>query len=422
MRLFLAVLAGKLVRQVVKLRGGGSAYPGRFALLIYPNLIKKTVSNFRDGVVLVSGSNGKSTTTSLVVTALESQGLRVFTNSSGSNMPRGIASAIVNSASLFGRIVADIAVIEVDEGYAPQIAKDLAPNWFVLTNIQIDQLNRFYEPDRVFEMLLAASSFATDGVIVNGSDVNLIELVGRLNGKSCYQVVASPDALRVWPKGGLAAPIFGLSHKNVDAPVLVKILSENNGVSGLEVAGKDVSVSMPGKGLHFAIATSLSIALASKIAGPNFDLDKAVTEISAQATVYGRGELTSHKGASFQIMMMKNPPSMQANLVAMGRTKINIWIAVDEGTPDTSWIYDIDFSGVSGVEVVSGTMAWHIALRLRYAGIPVHSVIPDTKDALHRYVDYLLSIGEAGILLSNYEQMMLVRKLVGLHDLEGGRS
>jgi hypothetical protein len=121
-------------------------------------------------------------------------------------------------------------------------------------------------------------------------------------------------------------------------------------------------------------------------------------------------------------MMMKNPPSMQANLVAMGTTKINIWIAVDEGTPDTSWIYDIDFSGVSGVEVVSGPMAWHIALRLRYAGIPVHSVIPDTKDALHRYVDYLLSIGEAGILLSNYEQMMLVRKLVGLHDLEGGRS
>ena len=144
MRLFLAVLVGKLVRQVVKLRGGGSAYPGRFALFVYPNLLKRTLSNFRLGVVLVSGSNGKSTTTSLTVAALESQGFKVFTNSSGSNMPRGIGSAIIHSARLSGKIDADIAVIEVDEGYAEQIAKELAPNWFVLTNVQIDQLNRFY--------------------------------------------------------------------------------------------------------------------------------------------------------------------------------------------------------------------------------------------------------------------------------------
>ena len=422
MRLFLAVLVGKLVRQVVKLRGGGSAYPGRFALLVYPKLLTLTLSNFRLGVVLVSGSNGKSTTTSLAVATLESQGLRVFTNSSGSNMPRGIASAIVHSAKLSGAIDADIAVIEVDEGYAEQIAKELVPNWFVLTNVQIDQLNRFYEPDRVFEMLLEASSFASDGVIVNGSDANLIELISRLDANEVFQVGASPDALKAWPKGALAAPVFGLSNRKVDAPVLVRIMNEKDGSTNLEVAGKDVNVSMPGKGLHFAIATALSVALGIKIAGKDFDLDKAVSRISSLPTVYGRGEQTSYNGASFQIMMMKNPPSMQANLVAMGKTRNNIWIAVDEGTPDTSWIYDIDFSGVSGVEVISGSMAWHLALRLRYAGIPVHSVIPDTKDALQRYVDYLSGIGEPGILLSNYEQMMVVRKLVGLHDLEGGRS
>ena len=422
MRLFLAVLVGKLVRQVVRLRGGGSAYPGRFALFLFPELLKRTLSNFRLGVVLVSGSNGKSTTTSLVVAALESQGLKVFTNSSGSNMPRGIGSAIISSASLFGKIDADIAVIEVDEGYAQKIASELVPNWFVLTNIQIDQLNRFYEPDRVFEMLLDAAAVATDGVIVNGSDANLIELISRFGTKNVYQVNASAKALEAWPKGALAAPIFGLSHKKVDAPVLVSIESETEGVSTLEVSGEKVSVSMPGKGLHFAIATSLSIALASKVTGADFDLAKAVAEIGSQPTVYGRGEVISHGGVSFQIMMMKNPPSMQANLVAMGNTKNNIWIAVDEGTPDTSWIYDIDFSGVSGVEVISGTMAWHLALRMRYLGIPVHSVIPDSKDALQRYVDYLSSIGEPGTLLSNYEQMMLVRKLTGHSDLEGGRS
>ena len=415
------MLVGKLVRQVVKLRGGGSAYPGRIALFIEPLLLEKTLRGFQMGIVLVSGSNGKSTTTSLAVAALESQGLKVFTNSSGSNMPRGIGSAIVNSADFSGRIAADVAVIEVDEGYAKKIAKQLVPNWFVVTNVQIDQLNRFYEPDRVFEMLLESASFATDGVIVNGTDANLIELASRLDAVPVFQVDASSKALNYWPKGALAAPIFGATGGKRTIPVLATIKDEVDGVATLEVAEDEMSVSMPGKGLHFAIASALAISLTRQLTEARFDASKASAAIKAQPTVYGRGEIASYKGASFQIMMMKNPPSMQANLVAMGKPDCNIWIAVDEGTPDTSWIYDLDFSNILTVEVISGSMAWHLALRLRYAGINVHNVIPDSKLALQKYVDYLSAAGKPGILLSNYEQMMFVRKQIGLHDLEGGR-
>ena len=415
------MLVGKLVRQVVKLRGGGSAYPGRIALLIEPMLLERTLSGFPLGIALVSGSNGKSTTTSLTVATLESQGLKVFTNSSGSNMPRGIGSAIVNSANFSGKIAADVAVIEVDEGYAKQIAKQLVPNWFVLTNVQIDQLNRFYEPDRVFEMLLESASFATDGVLVNGTDTNLIELASRLDSVPVFQVDASSKALSYWPKGALAAPIFGTQSGKRSIPVLATIKDEVDGVATLEIAGHEISVLMPGKGLHFAIASALAISLTIQLTESRFDDSKASAAIKAQPTVYGRGEVTSYKGTSFQIMMMKNPPSMQANLVAMGKPDCNIWIAVDEGTPDTSWIYDIDFSNISTVEVVSGSMSWHLALRLRYAGISVNNVIPDSKLALQKYVDYLSTAGQPGILLSNYEQMMFVRKQIGLHDLEGGR-
>jgi hypothetical protein len=336
-------------------------------------------------------------------------------------MPRGIGSAIVSSADFSGKIAADVAVIEVDEGYAKQIAKQLVPNWFVLTNVQIDQLNRFYEPDRVFEMLLESSSFATDGVIVNGTDANLVELASRLDTAPVYQVDASSKALSHWPKGALAAPIFGTSSGKHTIPVLTTIKDELDGVATLEVSGKTLTVVMPGKGLHFAIASALAISLSSKLTESRFDASKASAAIKAQPTVYGRGEITSYKGISFQIMMMKNPPSMQANLVAMGKPDCNIWIAVDEGTPDTSWIYDIDFSNISAVEVISGSMAWHLALRLRYAGITVHKVTPDSKLALQQYVDYLSTAGKSGILLSNYEQMMFVRKQIGLHDLEGGR-
>jgi UDP-N-acetylmuramyl tripeptide synthase len=422
MKLVLAVMVGKLLRKIVKLRGGGSAVPGRAALIIEPRLLERTLGSFRYGVILVSGSNGKSTTTSLAVAALESQGLKVFTNSSGSNMPRGIGSAVVSAASIFGNIDADIAVIEVDEGYALEVSKKLSPRWFVLTNIQIDQLNRFYEPDRVFKMLLDASSIASEGVIVNGSDPNLVQLTSRLDTEGVYQVKVSSPALSTWPAGALAAPIFGLSDAPTEPEVLATIRAEKASVATLEVSGREVQVSMPGKGLHYALATALAVAIAQRITGIGFQLSKAVSAIASRPPVYGRAETVSISGVSFDIMMMKNPPSMQANLVAMGKTRNNIWVAVDEGTPDTSWIYDIDFSGVSGVEVISGAMAWHLAMRLRYAGIPVAAVVPDTKQALKKYVDYLSSIGQPGLLLSNYEQMMQVRRLAGLNDLEGQRK
>jgi UDP-N-acetylmuramyl tripeptide synthase len=271
-------------------------------------------------------------------------------------------------------------------------------------------------------MLLDASSFASEGVIVNGSDPNLIQLASRLGTKGIFQVGVSSAALSSWPSGALAAPIFGLSDSPAEPVVLATIQDEKDGVATIDFSGRQVQVSMPGKGLHYALATALAVALAQKISGAGFEFPLAVNAIGTRLPVYGRAETLSYGGVSFHIMMMKNPPSMQANLVAMGKTRNNIWIAVDEGTPDTSWIYDIDFSGVSGVEVISGTMAWHMAMRLRYAGIPVAAVIPDSKQALKKYVDYLAGIGQEGLLLSNYEQMMQVRRLVGLNDLEGARK
>ena len=114
MRLFLAVLIGKLIRMVAKLRGGGSAIPGRIAMLIEPKLLSKTLGSLKHGVIFVSGSNGKSTTTALVAGTLASQGLKVFSNPSGGNMPQGIGSAVIGQAALSSALDADVAVLEVD--------------------------------------------------------------------------------------------------------------------------------------------------------------------------------------------------------------------------------------------------------------------------------------------------------------------
>ena len=111
-------LLGKAVRYVAKLRGGGSALPGLFVERIDPNFIKRTLVGLPYGIVVVSGTNGKTTTTKMVVELLESQGLTVFTNRTGSNFTRGVAAALLGEVDVKGNLDADIAVLELDEAHA----------------------------------------------------------------------------------------------------------------------------------------------------------------------------------------------------------------------------------------------------------------------------------------------------------------
>jgi lipid II isoglutaminyl synthase (glutamine-hydrolysing) len=420
-RLVLAILVGKAIRIIAKLRGGGSAIPGRIAMIIEPKLLQKTLGSLEHGVIFVSGSNGKSTTTALIAGTLASQGLKVFSNPSGGNMPQGIGSAVISQASLNGKLDADVAVLEVDEAYAEVIAPFIAPSFVVLTNIQIDQLNRFFEPDRVYQMLRSAAASATRGVVINGSDANLVDIGLELQGKKVSQVSVSAKALSKWPNGALAAPRFGKAKAQNSLPVAVEVVDEVDGLATLELNGKTATVRLPGKGLHFAIDTALAFAVAERILGDTFAVDKASDAISSQETVYGRGEIVSYQGVEIQILMMKNPSSMRATLVAMDDPETKIWIAMDEGTPDPSWLYDIDLNRIGQVRMVSGSRAWHFATRLAYAGIKAEEVLPDSKQALARYVSFLKENGKRGTLLTNYEQMMAIRKLMGFLDLESGK-
>jgi lipid II isoglutaminyl synthase (glutamine-hydrolysing) len=420
-RLFFAVLVGKAIRVIARLRGGGSAIPGRVAMIMEPKLLQKTLGSLTHGVIFVSGSNGKSTTTALISGTLSSQGLKVFSNPSGGNMPQGIGSAVIGQASLTGKLDADVAVLEVDEAYGEVLAPFIAPSFVVLTNIQIDQLNRFFEPERVYQMLRSAAASATSGLVINGSDANLVDIGLELKGKNVYQVSVSEKALSKWPAGALAAPRFGKARVENSLPASVTVVDEIEGVATLELLGKTTSVQLPGKGLHFAIDTALAFAVAEKILGDSFDVEKASRAISSQETVYGRGEVASYQGVEIQILMMKNPSSMRATLVAMEDPETKIWIAMDEGTPDPSWIYDIDLSRIGQVRMVSGSRAWHFATRLAYAGIRAEEVLPDSKQALARYVSFLKENGKRGTLLTNYEQMMAIRKLMGFLDLESGK-
>ena len=411
----LAVLVGKASRFILRLRGGGSAVPGRLALLIQPRFLQKTLGRISSGIYFVSGSNGKSTTTAMLVRVLREHGLKVLTNPAGGNLPQGLASALLADVTLFGKLKHDVAVLEVDEAYGKLIAAKVAPNGLLLTNIQLDQLNRFHSPEDVFVYLDQLADMTTDFLVVNGSDPNTERLgLGHRGRLKVSGVYASKRAQKTASHGILAAPNFNNDSGNLEE--FVSLESTTGRQAKIAIDGKTFSVQLPAPGLHYAVDAALAVGMAKQIAGDNFDGSIAAKAISGLQAVYGRGEILEFQGQKLEIIMMKNLPSLQANLDALEAPVKKVWISVDEGTPDPSWIYDIDLSKLESVAVVSGTKTYQWATRLAFEEIPVGKLIEDEAEAL----EYFLKLpGVEKTAIVNYEQMMWLRKRLGFLDLEG---
>jgi UDP-N-acetylmuramyl tripeptide synthase len=414
----LAVLVGWAFRFVLRLRGGGSSVPGRVALFIEPKFLQKTLGRMAKGIYFVSGSNGKSTTTSMLVAVLRMHGLKVLTNPAGGNIPQGLASALLADVNLFGKLEHDVAVIEVDEAYGKLIARKVAPNGLLITNLQFDQLNRFHSPDEVFEHLNDLANLTKDFVVVNGSDSNTERLAfGQKHRLDSSGVYVSESAVGTSAHGLLSAPSF--ERENHELPNQASLISTSGLTATISVGSEKATVPIPAAGLHYAVDAALAFGMANKILGPDFDLQKASRAMTGFGPVYGRGEVIEHQGQRLRIIMMKNLPSLQANLDALEASPARVWISVDEGTPDPSWIYDIDLTNLSHADVVSGTKTYQWATRLAYEGKPFGKLIENEEEAL----DFFLSLpGKDKTAIINYEQMMWLRKRLGLLDLEGGNG
>ena len=416
-----AFVVAKLLRFLTRLRGGGSAFPGLVLLRLRPQVLAETLGDLRLGRVFVSGSNGKSTTTTMITSLLRAHGLSVFSNPAGGNLPQGLASAVVGQASISGRVKADIAVLEVDEAYAERIADAVEPSWVVLTNIQVDQLNRFGEPERVYAMLRDLAARATEGVIINAADPNLVALGAEVShaGQKVLSIEVSEEALSSATHGVVAAPLGADIPEPLASESVATLLSTAGSHATISVGGQEVELDVPAPGLHYAVDAAIAVGTLATLLGPEVKVEAVKGAMREGTPVYGRGETITYKGQEFELTMMKNLPSLQANLDAMVESPELVWVAVDEGTPDPSWLYDVDLGVIDHVDVLSGTKAWQWALFLEHRGIPYGDVIEDTASALE-FVQGLARERELPVsAIVNYEQMMLIRRLAGYKELEG---
>ena len=394
--------------------------PGRVLLALRPRFLTRAVAGLPLGVVFVSGSNGKSTTTHMLVGILRAHGLSVFTNPSGANIPQGIASAMLADIPLTGRLPEDVAVLEVDEGYGPRLAKTLAPHSVLLVNLQVDQLNRFHDPARVAGMLETVAAVADRHLVVNADDQNLVALAARLSGAASQSTFAvAPALLRAgpaWLARGDNPALATATARSQDAAVVVEANTGRD--AELTVLGERIVVALPARGLHNAVDAAAATAMAAALLGDELKLDAVASGLASMDAVFGRGEVLSFRGEDLEMIMMKNPPSLQVNLDYLDRPE-QVLVAVDEGTPDPSWIYATDLSRLDHVDVVTGTKAWQFATRFGYEDFEVGLVEPALKPALAHFLAMPKPGKGVKTLIVNYEQMMLIRKELGYLELEG---
>ena len=396
---FLAVSLGKSLRFLLRLvrRGGGSALPGLVVSFIAPNLLRNALRSMPEGVVLVSGSAGKSSTTNILVKLLEQHGLRVFTNPSTANIKQGLFSAVLKEGDHRGRVDYDIAVLEVDEGHGSALLKDLSPRLVVLTNVLSDQLDRFVDPDFVIEKLGAMARGANMSII-NAHDPNLRALeLDNIAGAVCLAEELEQSA---------DAPTYALRF---DDPDQVQDCSVIAGVSPMVLDVFGSAIELRDSNLPHAINTSLALLACKHLV--NFDSELAQRVVNAQPSVFARNELTEIEGKRVNLRLVQNPTSFQLNVDELTKKNSPLMLMAGSDIHDPSWLWTVDFTSLEKVDIVSGSNAYDLALRLSYAGVEVGSVVTDLSEAKKAFLGLK---GELPTILFSADSMRRLRRLTGL--------
>jgi UDP-N-acetylmuramyl tripeptide synthase len=362
---FLARVIGGLAARVGSLVGNGSVIGGRIALMLMPTFIERARRDLDFPIVFVLGSNGKTTTSKYLTQLAESAGETVLSNVAGSNMRSGIAALAVGSWRAIRRGTFSLGVFEVDEGYAAMLGRELSPEYALVLNVQIDQIYRLHEPERVRDMFRNAFPYVTRHLVVNGNDGLLVDATSNVGADTSVSFFGLGSGSSVAGLG-LAEPRT-MELKRLGTALTVTPEQHYVATQGSESA----PLSVPTNGVHFALNGVAAIEMARHMVDDRTTLAQHAEHLSHARPAFGRGETITSGNAKFEIILFKNRPSLQMNLNAQRDPADTIVIAFDEHSRDPSWLFAVDYSSLRRVDVVSGEKADFFELALKYADIEV---------------------------------------------------
>jgi len=382
-------LLGKAVRSIARLRGGGSALPGLFVEKIDPSFIARTLADLPHGVIVISGTNGKTTTTKMTVELLESQGLKVFTNRTGSNFTRGVAAALLGEVDNHGNLDADIAVLELDEAHAVHFVKKVAPSYSLLLNVMRDQLDRFGEIDTTAKLLETIAARTTKGIILNREDPRIARIATMLHGQEVAYFGLSPNVKKLFPTDDeLRGDMPTVKAPAVDADVLLQAVDNESATFIMD--GRPYKTSLELQGVYNIYNAAAALATVRTVLG-NVDETLLIEALSRVRPAFGRGETLTVGGQPLELVLVKNPSGFRLSLSSFNPANYQTMIAINDNYADgrdMSWLWDVDFDSLKteGVAEISGIRAYDMALRLQYDEVSVSHVEPKLSDALQHFI------------------------------------
>ena len=422
MRQTLTTMLGKTVKKAAQIRGGsGSALPGLVIEKIDSDFVSRTLQQLPMGVALISGTNGKTTTTKIVVELLESQGLKVFTNRTGSNFTRGVAAALLSEVDLHGRMDADIAVLELDEAYAVHFVKAIKPNYCLLLNVMRDQLDRFGEIDNTAKLLHNVAINTTKRVVLNRDDPRLSSPDFVNNIKSPLRSFGvNPKYSQTFPSDDSLRSSEQNAAKLYADDTSLEEFKDQHAVIGFN--GSDHSVNLNLRGIYNLQNATGAVALVRAILGNSLNVDSMLKALSGIKPAFGRGEQLIIDGQPCELVLVKNPAGFRLALASFNPANYATMIAINDAYADgrdMSWLWDVDFDSLQeqGVTAVSGVRAYDMALRLEYDEVPIDFVDTDLAVALRQLITK--HTRQPKRIYCSYTAMLALRRLLARYtDVE----
>jgi len=405
LRLIGAIWIGKILIFLTRRLGrGGTTLPGRTALLIAPTLSFQLAGRLKQGSIVVTGTNGKTTTASLIKGILDKAGLKCIHNQSGSNMAWGVASTLIENCSWNGKMDSDIAVMEVDEGAFPGVTASLQPCGIVVTNIFRDQLDRFGEIDSIQALIKKGldASPAGNFQIINADDPSLASLksskktnrwtygleldlppddfqnTGR-DIKTCPTCAHKLEYAKIYFAhiGHYHCPNCSYSRPEPDVKLTDRRVT-GKGTNQIEVTLPDqkMDLEVPLLGIYnlYNVLAAIACARAFKIS------TRIICEaLNNAAPSFGRMERFEKDRKEMIMALIKNPVGANEILrtILNHPGKITLVVAINDriadGT-DVSWLWDVDFEQLAAIKdrfssvIATGLRAWDMAVRFKYAG------------------------------------------------------
>ena len=429
--IFSSKITAFLAKHLVK---GGSNFPGKIALKIDKSILKTVSRGYK--VILVTGTNGKTTTTSMIYNILKENGFNVITNNTGANLYPGIVACFISNFSFFKRKENAYAVIEVDEANVKFITEHLTPEIITVTNLFRDQLDRYGEVyTTLVKILEGVVKVPESKLVLNGDE----SLLGKLDVKNpcVYYGFNTPikednsldlNADAKFCKfckapysynfvtynhlGDFYCPECG--YKRADLAYAVNEIYElTPNSSSVRINDTDVLISQSGayniyNGLcAYAIAKELGI-----------DDSVIIASLQNQSSSFGRQEQIKIEDKDVQIILVKNPAGYNQALdtLSLNKDDFSALFMLNDNYADgrdVSWIWDVDFEKISSLNMhdifVSGIRMYDMAVRLKVAGLDVNKFV--LEEDYEKLTEKLKNASSKKIyILATYTAMINYRK------------